>query len=221
MQSVPLAVLKPETSKCPLLNFLLHAIRTACGIETHEMRRSLSTVSVLHAIRTACGIETAPFYVLIEEHVIACNPYRLRYWNATSTVFCPMSINCMQSVPLAVLKLRHPDALLLWPKLHAIRTACGIETFSWFSWTSLPSIACNPYRLRYWNNKDGNDFDWILHIACNPYRLRYWNANRENHSRRIASLHAIRTACGIETLRKRLPIAKRQKIQSKPNPLRY
>ena len=57
----------------------------------------------------------------------------------------------MQSVPLAVLKLRRTffgQKMIL--ALHAIRTACGIETALK---PNLPDsrffIACNPYRLRY------------------------------------------------------------------------
>ena len=55
----------------------------------------------------------------------------------------------MQSIPLAVLKqgaeMRHLDEI----KLHAIHTACGIETAQevLLGWSGI--IACNPYRLRY------------------------------------------------------------------------
>ena len=79
----------------------------------------------------------------------------------------------MQSIPLAVLKLNNIKASDFAEELHAIHTACGIETlkaFDYFnesvdcmqsiplavlkqvfSWKSPPhsSIACNPYRLRY------------------------------------------------------------------------
>ena len=81
MQSVPLAVLKRETHSVSLAIVQLHAIRTACGIETAEeppsqTQRGYCMQSVplavlkrpkwteqselpqLHAIRTACGIET-------------------------------------------------------------------------------------------------------------------------------------------------------------------
>ena len=57
MQSVPLAVLKPAQFVVELLaHILLHAIRTACGIET--------------ALKP--NLPDSRFF-------IACNPYRLRY----------------------------------------------------------------------------------------------------------------------------------------------
>ena len=62
-------------------------------------------VVLLHAIRTACGIETR-----------------------TSASLRLIAPDCMQSVPLAVLKLHLVDEPLEPVVLHAIRTACGIET---------------------------------------------------------------------------------------------
>ena len=38
-------------------------------------------------------------------------------------------------------------------------------------------IACNPYRLRYWNTNGLVGTETSLIIACNPYRLRYWNCS--------------------------------------------
>ena len=59
--------------------------------------------------------------------------------------------NCMQSVPLAVLK-QPLNRIFLTPvsSLHAIRTACGIETVAKRRAKGISAlIACNPYRLRY------------------------------------------------------------------------
>ena len=60
----------------------------------------------LHAIHTACGIETEP--MRFENFIVS---------------------DCMQSIPLAVLKLI--SVAMVRAKrsvLHAIHTACGIET---------------------------------------------------------------------------------------------
>ena len=58
--------------------------------------------------------------------------------------------HCMQSIPLAVLKRYGINVLTCSPELHAINTACGIETLPLLHGTSLLFyIACNPYRLRY------------------------------------------------------------------------
>ena len=155
---------------------------------------------------------------------IACNPYRLRYWNVDILCFLENTIklhaihtacgietgatrhisrwrdNCMQSIPLAVLKLPH--------FLIQLFVVC---------------IACNPYRLRYWNfaSHARTNFRHLLHaihtacgietpiiielfikhlsIACNPYRLRYWNSSQRESTSFLTALHAIHTACGIET----------------------
>ena len=105
MQSIPLAVLKRKTYEFRASCDGLHAIHTACGIETLTPVKSSITNSVpLHAIHTACGIETAqahaPTFRKVTLHAIhtacgietrrtlfdtkmisaiACNPYRLRY----------------------------------------------------------------------------------------------------------------------------------------------
>ena len=55
MQSIPLAVLKQ-----------------------HRLCRSSGHFQ-LHAIHTACGIETTMIETILENLDIACNPYRLRY----------------------------------------------------------------------------------------------------------------------------------------------
>ena len=129
----------------------LHAIHTACGIETvkvvpcpfhyHHCMQSIplavlklevdfvgrSVLQKLHAIHTACGIETTHGGTL---------------WSTT--------IHCMQSIPLAVLKHVSYYDVLSDGELHAIHTACGIET------ELIPRGA-----------------ELLRHIACNPYRLRY------------------------------------------------
>ena len=82
MQSIPLAVLKLVLIYHFWGYFLLHAIHTACGIETNADRcRAKSVPRQLHAIHTACGIETLSD----------------RFENLARH-------NCMQSIPLAVLK---------------------------------------------------------------------------------------------------------------------
>ena len=103
MQSIPLAVLKRIISFHFQLSVILHAIHTACGIETQTRHAPWTRTPRLHAIHTACGIET--------------------------TIKWPIecaSSDCMQSIPLAVLK----------HQLHH----CHIR---------FRGIACNPYRLRY------------------------------------------------------------------------
>ena len=129
MQSIPLAVLKLHlrSARNPQ-RALLHAIHTACGIETLRLlcRKCAQTAHCmqsiplavlklrredskqnehdeLHAIHTACGIET--MYLLSGESGAS---------------------NCMQSVPLAVLK--------------PVRRHSPVPQ---------SAIACNPYRLRY------------------------------------------------------------------------
>ena len=109
---------------------------------------------------------------------IACNPYRLRYWNViivASMVTPP--IYCMQSIPLAVLK----------------RTIHYVFLYQWFH--CMQSIPLAVLKLLW------EAFDWTdnLQIACNPYRLRYWNNEISLLPIQAYVLHAIHTACGIET----------------------
>ena len=104
MQSIPLAVLKRRRHLSLHQICQLHAIHTACGIETLWRRSSFLIISKLHAIHTACGIETFQplinIFLILSLHAIhtacgietsmrptsfqftdgiACNPYRLRY----------------------------------------------------------------------------------------------------------------------------------------------
>ena len=103
MQSIPLAVLKHMIRSFVFVMFILHAIHTACGIETKSIGGVCVENNQLHAIHTACGIETLAPHALRDEddllHAIhtacgietrrmrdsherwqiACNPYRLRY----------------------------------------------------------------------------------------------------------------------------------------------
>ena len=55
----------------------------------------------------------------------------------------------MQSIPLAVLKLNYGNVVANGEELHAIHTACGIETIHLENFIESAIIACNPYRLRY------------------------------------------------------------------------
>ena len=149
MQSIPLAVLKQICLRGLLLSRLLHAIHTACGIETrrwiiwsmlpkdcmqsiplavlkHNDPLLLPRPQALHAIHTACGIETSKHGFREPHNRIACNPYRLRYWNFPHFLIQLFVVYCMQSIPLAVLKQNAFHNFPSFLKLHAIHTACGI-----------------------------------------------------------------------------------------------
>ena len=56
MQSIPLAVLKLSHLLQRVLLLRLHAIHTACGIETNKIANHTRAKWPLHAIHTACGI---------------------------------------------------------------------------------------------------------------------------------------------------------------------
>ena len=154
MQSIPLAVLK-QTHLVPcIIPMLLHAIHTACGIETWNTHRHPSGHMQLHAIHTACGIETTPTGTNegadSKLHAIhtACGIETLSFPRRKGTFYnCMQSIPlavlklllqtlssylstyCMQSIPLAVLKQNHHNRSNKRENLlHAIHTACGIET---------------------------------------------------------------------------------------------
>ena len=82
-------------------------------------------------------------------------------------------LNCMQSIPLAVLKLKMRKDYAFHQQLHAIHTACGIETWhspkSYFHFLHcMQSIPLAVLKLIAHNSH--NVFTLI---ACNPYRLRY------------------------------------------------
>ena len=79
----------------------------------------------------------------------------------------------MQSIPLAVLKRDITTNVEDKPELHAIHTACGIETFQ------LPSLS-SPFKncmqsIPLAVLKQSRPYVPFLtrEIACNPYRLRY------------------------------------------------
>jgi len=79
MQSIPLAVLKLKIWWDGHMRFRLHAIHTACGIETRQSRTDISSAlncmqSIPLAVLKLFGAEMED----ISLH-IACNPYRLRY----------------------------------------------------------------------------------------------------------------------------------------------
>ena len=67
MQSIPLAVLKLNRLRDEEdFGIELHAIHTACGIETTVIGCSSKPLNRLHAIHTACGIETQHIQILSE-----------------------------------------------------------------------------------------------------------------------------------------------------------
>ena len=130
----------------------MHAIHTACGIETSVAIYSSMPISQLHAIHTACGIETDPSRraARARRHCMQSIPLAVLKLHIAIFVYGRIRY-CMQSIPLAVLKHSSAQKLAaLSLTLHAIHTACGIETRAGkdeYCGGSL--IACNPYRLRY------------------------------------------------------------------------
>ena len=174
MQSIPLAVLKPKRSGTRRPSRPLHAIHTACGIET--------TLPPPCTARLCYCMQSMPLAVLKHIHGLV----------AVST----MSY-CMQSIPLAVLKQNTCERIAEPILLHAIHTACGIETLSSIvnvtSTELLHAIhtACGVETevelfhysfplycmqsiplavLKRWYERRKLD---ETRIACNPYRLRY------------------------------------------------
>ena len=145
MQSIPLAVLKLVPLKRTLPINLLHAIHTACGIETIRRKRHILShehcmqsiplavlkrkkpvgatgKAKLHAIHTACGIETRGvcprrIHNDVSLHAIhtACGIETIRLQSKRVR-----PSHCMQSIPLAVLK---KDRLCRIPKRMKISPA--------------------------------------------------------------------------------------------------
>ena len=109
------------------MGFKLHAIHTACGIETKMLGVFSRLKMRLHAIHTACGIETAS--PSGDEHPLGnCMqfiPLAVLKQQCFATLLHLLG-NCMQFIPLAVLKLKNL-----------------FQIFFFFF------IACNSYRLRY------------------------------------------------------------------------
>ena len=157
---------------------VLHAIHTACGIETSAVTLRSLNIFPLHAIHTACGIETRrTLFDTKMISAIACNPYRLRYWNMNPPFYrkrtfklhaihtacgiethvltgnSPPASNCMQSIPLAVLKQCSIRNIACRSKycMQSIPLAVLKLVCHDFSHKDSKKIACNPYRLRYWN----------------------------------------------------------------------
>ena len=83
MQSIPLAVLKLFSCRELATHLKLHAIHTACGIET---RKSDSTV-------------------LCDTHCMQSIPLAVLKRQLDRLTVCIL-LHCMQSIPLAVLKQR-------------------------------------------------------------------------------------------------------------------
>ena len=139
--------------------------------------------------------------------VIACNPYRLRYWNR----ICSQAKTPFASIACNPYRLRYWNKRRYPPQTQKQWIACNPYRLRYWNTpnmvdtTAAVSIACNPYRLRYWNGKTPQPWS-PRRIACNPYRLRYWNLTRVLVRNSLSSLHAIHTACGIETVSWRLSI---------------
>ena len=151
MQSIPLAVLKLAQPSLVFNHEVLHAIHTACGIETIIPPFARVCRLVLHAIHTACGIETISGLTHLHNtktlHAIhtACG-----IETEKSLPFLPFGRYCMQSIPLAVLKL-----------LSSFNTRMDVSN-------CMQSI---PLAVLKQNRRDTGHANDV--IACNPYRLRY------------------------------------------------
>ena len=127
MQSIPLAVLKHQPSK-GLLKTLYNCMQS---IPLAVLK--LAQSEVVGTTHRDC-MQSIPLAVL--------KP-------CSFDQILSKTKNCMQSIPLAVLKPHHPGWLTSDSTLHAIHTACGIETDLCSLLGACPMIACNPYRLRY------------------------------------------------------------------------
>ena len=156
--------------------YLLHAIHTACGIETPTNCAWEVNRTQLHAIHTACGIETLHI-ATIDISIINCmQSIPLAVLKLTDGLRCATCHdNCMQSIPLAVLKQPTPG-----PRQPVRLIACNPYRLRYWNIEKRKvyarvTIACNPYRLRYWNGSSAKRWCNFRRIACNPYRLRYWN----------------------------------------------
>ena len=79
----------------------------------------------------------------------------------------------MQSVPLAVLKLVGLVLALAFSRLHAIRTACGIETGDRTVGKGECVYCMQSVPLAVLKQIRSGCFSAAWRIACNPYRLRY------------------------------------------------
>ena len=105
MQSIPLAVLKLHPTICVTFKRKLHAIHTACGIETFLAFAKMLSLSYC--------MQSIPLAVLKRKR---------------SHIRTQHIRDCMQSIPLAVLKRYGVIFKPPKPKLHAIHTACGVKT---------------------------------------------------------------------------------------------
>ena len=82
--------------------------------------------------------------------------------------------NCMQSIPLAVLKRKSFSVLRsIDYTLHAIHTACGIETVSLLNGKAQQNDCMQSIPLAVLKPTLAASIGVYLLIACNPYRLRY------------------------------------------------
>ena len=151
----------------------LHAIHTACGIETLKgtcFHKELE----LHAIHTACGIETSPLTQLMIMIIYCMQSIPLAVLKrALHVAQCVNYVYCMQSIPLAVLKLRtikihnHLKYCMQSIPLAVLKPALPSSTAA-SKPNCMQSIPLAVLKLFKFSR---HLFD--VSIACNPYRLRY------------------------------------------------
>ena len=107
MQSIPLAVLKRRAFEQLRNNPLGYCMQSIPLAVLKRIRiRSIAPVQYeLHAIHTACGIETvpSPFLPKSFRHCMQSIPLAVLKPNSYATN-CVKEAHCMQSIPLAVLK---------------------------------------------------------------------------------------------------------------------
>ena len=85
--------------------------------------------------------------------------------------------HCMQSIPLAVLKPYSSKTLFQIPSLHAIHTACGIETIAPATKTNTATNCMQSIPLAVLKQVLVGEFRINESIPCNPYRLRCCSTN--------------------------------------------
>ena len=151
MQSIPLAVLK-----------LLPVVATQCfrqncmqsiPLAVLKQRITLSATS-----KWRDCMQSIPLAVLKLAPLIA---------------FLIFSPYCMQSIPLAVLKHKNCSAIKSLLTLHAVHTACGIETCFCYERTCTYGNCMQSIPLAVLKLRMSHGLLNHIRIACSPYRLRY------------------------------------------------
>ena len=154
MQSIPLAVLKHRATT-PLGGtvIILHAIHTACGIETINSLMSIAGRPSSHCMQSI-PLAVLKQFLLGENRAVLLDcmqsiPLAVLKLIMVRTPFLSRK-NCMQSIPLAVLKLEHPNRATKCNGhcMQSIPLAVLKQPILRFS-MARSKIACNPYRLRY------------------------------------------------------------------------